>query len=166
MMSPGARTSSIKDEAKEEWRAVAGREAGRGWRVEADAGRAEGMDMGLADLGRMAERRRGEGREGTGDGEVGMAWGEDVRLRRTVSLGKRLLKMREESLWGEILGLCWMGGQMSCAEQCNMGSRGRGTRRTSRSDEAGRESERADVRARRAARRRRETEKRRKKKKI
>lgn len=110
-------------------------------------GRGEGMDMGLAVLGRMAERGRGEGRgEGRGDDEAGMAGGEAVRLRRTASLG-RLLKMRDESLREEILGLCWMGGQMSCAEQCNMGSRGRGTRRTSRSDEAGCESEGADVHA-------------------
>ena len=70
----------------------------------------------------MREEGRGEGR---GDDEAGMAGGEAVRLRRTASLG-RLLKMRDESLREEILGLCWMGGQMSCAEQCNMGSRGRG----------------------------------------
>ena len=94
-----------------------------------------------------------------------MAGGEAVRLRRTASLG-RLLKMRDESLREEILGLCWMGGQMSCAEQCNMGSRGRGTRRTSRSDEAGCESEGADVHAPSGSEKKRRRKQKEKRKKI
>ena len=90
------------------------------------------MDMGLADFGeRMAERGRGEGREGAGDEEgrgTAMAAGEFVEARRTGSFMKRLLKMRE-SLWGDVVGLCGMGREMSGAEYCNMGSRGRGRRR-------------------------------------
>lgn len=131
-MSPGARTSSMMDEPNEEWRAVTEREGGRGWRMEEDAGRWVGMDMGLADFGeRMAERGRGEGREGAGDEEgrgTAMAAGEFVEARRTGSFMKRLLKMRE-SLWGDVVGLCGMGREMRGAEYCNMGSRGRGRRR-------------------------------------